>query len=218
MAKKKEKKPKGKRIKVSRARKKPKASKKKGRKGQGQYSSFFPTNRQIDSNQYWQLRAEIAGAEARVRSSLKDKKDEESKAEKRAEAKVEKLEKQVKAVQQAQTPGTPPQPQQPVNVTINNTVENTSEGTFKRADRHGVTSSTTGTGTVTLQAGSSAVKRVFVMSGVDGTILGEVNAPKISNRSDVSFTFSVGASIENYLYIEKTDRSPCVYRVTYTAA
>ena len=71
---------------------------------------------------------------------------------------------------------------------------------------------------VTLQAGSSAVKRVFVMSGVDGTILGEVNAPKISNRSDVSFTFSVGASIENYLYIEKTDRSPCVYRVTYTAA
>ena len=104
------------------------------------------------------------------------------------------------------------------NVTVNNTVENTSEGTFKRADRHGVTSSTTGTGTVTLQAGSSAVKRVFVMSGVDGTILGEVNAPKISNRSDVSFTFSVGASIENYLYIEKTDRSPCVYRVTYTAA
>lgn len=104
------------------------------------------------------------------------------------------------------------------NVTVNNTVENTSEGTFKRADRHGVTSSTTGTGTVTLQAGSSAVKRVFVMSGVDGTILGEVNAPKISNRTDVSFTFSVGASIENYLYIEKTDRSPCVYRVTYTAA
>eukprot|EP01043_Picozoa_sp_COSAG02_P073841 COSAG02_NODE_14530_length_1261_cov_58.245267_2_plen_265_part_00 len=110
MAKKKEKKPKGKRIKVGRARKKPKASKKKGRKGrkgQGQYSNLFPTNRQIDSNQYWQLRAEIAGAEAKVRSSLKDKKDEESKAERRAEAKVEKLEKQVKAVQQAQTPGTP---------------------------------------------------------------------------------------------------------------
>ena len=44
MAKKKEKakKPKGKRIKVTKARKKPRASKKKGRKGRGQYSNFFP--------------------------------------------------------------------------------------------------------------------------------------------------------------------------------
>jgi hypothetical protein len=56
------------------------------------------------------------------------------------------------------------------------------------------------------------------MSGVDGSILGEVDAPKTSGRIDVSFTFSVGASIENYLYVEKTDRSPSVYRVTYTAA
>ena len=104
------------------------------------------------------------------------------------------------------------------NVTVNQTVEDTSEGTFKRSDKYGVTSSATGTGTVTLQAGSQAVKRVFIMSGVDGSILGEVDSPKISNRTDVSFTFSVGASIENYLYVEKTDRSPCVYRVTYTAA
>ena len=77
--------------------KKPKKSKKskkakKSRRGKGQYSSFFPTNRQIDSNQYWQLRAEIAGAEARVRSSLKDRQDDEKKADK----KVEKLEKEVK--------------------------------------------------------------------------------------------------------------------------
>ncbi len=48
------------------ARRKPR----KTRKGKAHYSSFFPTNRQIDSNQYWQLRAEIAGAEARVLSSL----------------------------------------------------------------------------------------------------------------------------------------------------
>lgn len=104
------------------------------------------------------------------------------------------------------------------NVTVNSTLEDTSEGTFKRADKYGVTSSATGTGTVTLTAGSQAVKRVFIMSGTDGSILGEVDSPKISNRTDVSFTFSVGASIENYLYVEKTDRSPCVYRVTYTAA
>ena len=65
--------------------------------------------RQMDSNQYWQLRAEIAGAEARVRTSLEDRKDEESKAEKRAEEKVVKLEKQVELVAQAQTQGTPAQ-------------------------------------------------------------------------------------------------------------
>ena len=104
------------------------------------------------------------------------------------------------------------------NVTIGSTTEDTSEGSNLRSDKYEVTSSVTGTGTVTLQAGSSSVRRVYVMSGVDGSVLGEVDAPKISNRSDVSFTFSVGASIVNYLYVEKTDRSPCEYRVTYTAA
>ena len=67
------KKTKAKKIKVAKARKKPipkGKSKKRKRAQRGKYSNFFPTNRQIDSNQYWQLRAEIAGAEARVRSSL----------------------------------------------------------------------------------------------------------------------------------------------------
>ena len=104
------------------------------------------------------------------------------------------------------------------NVTVGSTTEDTSEGSNLRSDKYEVTSSATGTGTVTLQAGSSAVRRVYVLSGVDATVLGELEAPKISNRSDVSFTFSVGASIVNYLYVEKADRSPCEYRVTYTAA
>jgi len=104
------------------------------------------------------------------------------------------------------------------NITVNSTTEDTSEGSRKRADKYAVTSSATGTGTVTLFAGSEAVRRVYILSGTDGSVLGEVDAPKTSGRSDVSFTFSVGASIENYLYVEKTDRSPSVYRVTYTAA
>ena len=60
-------------VKKQKRPKKPKKSKKarkakkakKGKKGKGQYSSAFPTNRQIDSNQYWQLRAEIAGRSPR---------------------------------------------------------------------------------------------------------------------------------------------------------
>ena len=104
------------------------------------------------------------------------------------------------------------------NITINSTTEDTSEGSRKRADKYAVTSSVTGTGTVTLFAGSEAVRRVYILSGTDGSVLGEVAAPETSGRTDVSFTFSVGASIENYMYVEKTDRSPSVYRVTYTAA
>ena len=78
--------------KSKKARKAKKAKKGKKGKGQGQYSSAFPTNRQVDSNQYWQLRAEIAGAESRVRTSLKDRQEDEKKAEK----KVTKLETEVK--------------------------------------------------------------------------------------------------------------------------
>ena len=37
--------------------------KKKQTKGAGIFGNHFPTNRTVDSNQYWQLRAEIAGAE-----------------------------------------------------------------------------------------------------------------------------------------------------------
>ena len=120
------KKTKGKMIKVAKARKKRK-SKKRKRPGRGQYSTFFPTNRQIDSNQYWQLRAEIAGAEARVRSSLKDRQQDEVKAEK----KVKKLEEEVKrwktpaatppVVVQVPAPAvapTPPVAQQPAQARI----------------------------------------------------------------------------------------------------
>ena len=110
---KKAKKQRGKRVKVVRRRRAKSKSKSKSKsKGKGQYSSIFPTNRQIDSNQYWQLRAEIAGAEARVRTSLKDRQDDEKKAEK----KVDKLETEVQqfalltpALQRhsRRTPGTP---------------------------------------------------------------------------------------------------------------
>ena len=71
---------KNKKITVARQKrpKKPKKSKKarkarKAKKGKGQFGNAFPTNRQIDSNQYWQLRAEIAGAESKVGVSMKDR-------------------------------------------------------------------------------------------------------------------------------------------------
>ena len=57
------------------------------------FGSQFPTNRIINSNQYWQLRAEIAGSEARVRQLEKDSVLRQEKAV----AKVKKLKAQVGA-------------------------------------------------------------------------------------------------------------------------
>eukprot|EP01045_Picozoa_sp_COSAG04_P037681 COSAG04_NODE_9741_length_835_cov_6.707880_1_plen_70_part_10 len=51
------------RVVVRRGRKRPAARKRRAPAGTGVFGSHFPTNRTIDSNQYWQLRAEIAGTE-----------------------------------------------------------------------------------------------------------------------------------------------------------
>ena len=75
------------------------------------------------------------------------------------------------------------------NVTVNSTTEDTSEGSRKRADKYGVTSMQLAQG-LWLTAGSEAVRRVYVMSGVDGSILGEVDAPK---RLDASMYLSLSA-------------------------
>jgi hypothetical protein len=65
------KKTKGKRkIVVQKRPRKKRKTKGKRRRGAGVFGNQFPTNRVIDSNQYWQLRAEIAGAEGRVLEPL----------------------------------------------------------------------------------------------------------------------------------------------------
>ena len=71
---------------VRRKRKRP-AKRVKRKAGTGVFGSHFPTNRTIDSNQYWQLRAEIAGAESRVGTRLKDRQAEYD----RKEANIDKI-------------------------------------------------------------------------------------------------------------------------------
>ena len=61
-------------------------------KGAGIFSNQFPTNRVIDSNQYWQLRAEIAGAEGRVLANLKDRQADYD----RKEGNIEKIKQEVR--------------------------------------------------------------------------------------------------------------------------
>eukprot|EP01045_Picozoa_sp_COSAG04_P007198 COSAG04_NODE_370_length_15729_cov_5.743506_11_plen_326_part_00 len=84
----KKKRTKGRRVVV--VRRKRRAPRKKA--GTGVFGSHFPTNRVIDSNQYWQLRAEIAGAESRASRSLKDRQAEYD----RKEANIEKVKEEVR--------------------------------------------------------------------------------------------------------------------------
>ena len=67
-------------------------TKAKKRKGAGIFGNQFPTNRVIDSNQYWQLRAEIAGAESRVLANLKDRQADYD----RKEGNIEKIKQEVR--------------------------------------------------------------------------------------------------------------------------
>ena len=115
------------RVVVRRARKRP-ARKRRAPAGTGVFGSHFPTNRTIDSNQYWQLRAEIAGTEARVRTRLKDRQADYD----RSEANITKIQKEVKEVMTPEKiaaaarnaardqvhagPGTPATP--PINVNV----------------------------------------------------------------------------------------------------
>ena len=71
---------------------KKRARKKKQTKGTGIFGNHFPTNRTVDSNQYWQLRAEMAGAEGRVLANLKDRQADYD----RKEANIEKIKAEVK--------------------------------------------------------------------------------------------------------------------------
>ena len=82
------------RVVVVRRRRKRPAKRVKRKAGTGVFGSHFPTNRTIDSNQYWQLRAEIAGAESRVGTRLKDRQAEYD----RKEANIDKIKKQVDKV------------------------------------------------------------------------------------------------------------------------
>jgi len=126
--------------KARKAKKAKKGKKGKGQgQGQGQYSSAFPTNRQIDSNQYWQLRAEIAGAESRVRTSLKDRQEDEKKAEK----KVTKLETEVKdfaklsAAQQRQNFSQGPTIVQNISTPAVNEYDRGEDASRSRSERRG---------------------------------------------------------------------------------
>jgi len=103
------------------------------------------------------------------------------------------------------------------NVTVSSYRSFSAEGSLGLADVYELTYGTTGTATITLTAENFAVKKVEVYKA-DGTLAGTAEAPKLSRRSDSSFTYSVTSGDTASLYVFRTGRSETEYRVTVTAA
>jgi hypothetical protein len=103
------------------------------------------------------------------------------------------------------------------NVTIGNYRSFAGDGGLGLADVFSLTFGTSGTATITLDAEAFAVSKVEVYKA-DGTVAGTANAPKITRRSNSSFTYSVSNGETATLYVFRTGRSETEYRVTVTAA
>lgn len=103
------------------------------------------------------------------------------------------------------------------NVTVGNYRSFAGDGGLGLADVFDLTFGTTGTATVTLDAEAFAVSKVEVYKA-DVTVAGSVDAPKLSRRTNASFTYSVTSGDTASLYVFRTGRSETEYRVTVTAA
>lgn len=103
------------------------------------------------------------------------------------------------------------------NVTVGNYRSFAGDGVLGLADAFDLTFGTTGTATITLDAEAFAVSKVEVYKA-DGTVAGSVDAPKLSRRTNASFTYSVTSGDTASLYVFRTGRSETEYRVTVTAA
>lgn len=103
------------------------------------------------------------------------------------------------------------------NVTVGNYRSFAGDGGLGLADVFDLTFGTTGTATITLDAEAFAVSKVEVYKA-DDTVAGSVDAPKLSRRTNASFTYSVTSGDTASLYVFRTGRSETEYRVTVTAA
>ena len=103
------------------------------------------------------------------------------------------------------------------NVTVGNYRSFAGDGGLGLADVFDLTFGTTGTATITLDAEAFAVSKVEVYKA-DGTVAGSVDAPKLSRRTNASFTYSVTSGDTASLYVFHTGRSETEYRITVTAA
>jgi len=103
------------------------------------------------------------------------------------------------------------------NVTVDSFRSFAGDGSLNLADVYDLTYGSTGTATITLDAEAFGVSGVAVYKA-DGTLAGELDAPKISRRISASFSYNVNSSDTATVYVYRKGRSETEYRVQASVA
>ena len=100
-----------------------------------------------------------------------------------------------------------------LNVTVDSYRSFAADGNYGLADVYEITYGASGTATILLNAEAFGVAGIAVYKA-DGTLAGEVNAPKTSRRTGIGIAYNVTSADTTTVYILRKGRSESEYRVT----
>ena len=103
------------------------------------------------------------------------------------------------------------------NVTVDSYRSFAGDGSLGLADVYSLTYGSTGTATITLDPEAFGVSGVEIYKA-DGTLAGEVEAPKLSRRASASVSYSVSSSDTATVYVYRKGRSETEYRLQAAVA
>ena len=100
-----------------------------------------------------------------------------------------------------------------LNVTVNSYRSFAADGNYGLADVYELTYGSTGTATVLLNAEAFGVSGIAVYKA-DGSLAGEVNAPKTTRRTGAGVGYPVTSGDTATVYVLRKGRSESEYRLT----
>jgi hypothetical protein len=104
-----------------------------------------------------------------------------------------------------------------LNVTVNSYRSFAADGNYGLADVYELTYGSTGTATVLLNAEAFGVSGIAVYKA-DGSLAGEVNAPKTTRRTGAGVGYPVTSGDTATVYVLRKGRSESEYRLTALVA
>jgi hypothetical protein len=104
-----------------------------------------------------------------------------------------------------------------LNVTVNSYRSFAADGNYGLADVYELTYGSTGNATVLLNAESFGVSGIAVYKA-DGSLAGEVNAPKTTRRTGAGVGYPVTSGDTATVYVLRKGRSESEYRLTALVA
>ena len=104
-----------------------------------------------------------------------------------------------------------------LNVTVNSYRSFAADGNYGLADVYELTYGSTGNATVLLNAESFGVSGIAVYNA-DGSLAGEVNAPKTTRRTGAGVGYPVTSGDTATVYVLRKGRSESEYRLTALVA